>query len=82
MKDVGIVHGSKVQAVPIIINGDIVYIHKNIKKLESEDGADIYEYHEYQYSRDEYLSVMTQQNEEIMLAIAELGSMVAGGVDG
>lgn len=82
MKDIGIVQGSPEQAVPLVINGDVVYIHKDIKQIEGEDGAILYEYHEYQYSKDEYFKTMTQQNEEIMLAIAELGVMITGGSNG
>ena len=81
MKYVGLVQGSEAQAKPIIINGDIVYIHKDIKKVQREDEIGVhehYEYYEYLYDRDEYLQILTQQNEEMMVAIAELGTMVAG----
>lgn len=86
MKEVGLVQGSEAQAKPLIINGDIVYVHKDIKQIEHEDMhgniITLYEYYEYLYSRDEYLEVITQQNEEMMLAIAELGIMVAGEANG
>lgn len=78
MKYIGLVQGSEAQALPLIINGDIVYVHKDIKPIEREDGTVLYEYYEYLYTRDEYLQVITQQNEEMMLAIAELGTMIAG----
>ena len=82
MKYIEKVQGSAEQAVPLIINHDIVYIHKNITKLEREDNAELYEYEEYQYSKDEYLQVLTQENQEMMLAIAELGNVVAGDNNG
>ncbi len=78
MKYIEKVQGSAAQAVPLIINHDIVYVHKNIIKLEREDNAELYEYEEYQYSKDEYLQILTEQNQEMMLAIAELGNVVAG----
>lgn len=90
MKDIGIVQGSKEQALPLVINKNVVYVHTDIKQLEITDeemkDAVVYEYHEYQYSIDEYLQMVKQQsdlqNAEIMLAIAELGTMIAGDVNG
>lgn len=76
MKDIGIVQGSAAQALPLVINGEVVYIHKDIKQIEHEDGAILYEYYEYQCTRDEYLQILAQENQEMMLAIAELGEMV------
>lgn len=90
MKDIGIVQGSPEQAVPLVINKNVVYVHTDIKQLEITDeemkDAVVYEYHEYQYSIDEYLQMVKQQsdlqNAEIMLAIAELGTMIASDVNG
>lgn len=90
MKDIGIVQGSKEQALPLVINKNVVYVHTDIKQLEITDeemkDAVVYEYHEYQYSIDEYLQMAKEQsdsqNAEIMLAIAELGTMIAGDVNG
>lgn len=90
MKDIGIVQGSAEQALPLVINKNVVYVHTDIKQLEITDeemkDAVVYEYHETQYSIDEYLQMAKEQsdsqNAEIMLAIAELGTMIAGDVDG
>lgn len=90
MKDIGIVQGSAEQALPLVINKDVVYVHTDIKQLEITDeemkNAVVYEYHEFQYSIDEYLQMAKEQsdsqNAEIMLAIAELGTMIAGDVNG
>jgi len=90
MKDIGIVQGSAEQALPFVINKNVVYVHTDIKKLEITDeemkDAVVYEYHEFQYSIDEYLQMAKEQsdsqNAEIMLAIAELGTMIAGDVNG
>lgn len=90
MKDIGIVQGSAEQALPLVINKNVVYVHTDIKQLEITDeemkDAVVYEYHEYQYSIDEYLQMAKEQsdsqNAEIMLAIAELGTMIAGDVNG
>lgn len=90
MKDIGIVQGSAEQALPLVINKDVVYVHTDIKQLEITDeemkDAVVYEYHEFQYSIDEYLQMAKEQsdsqNAEIMLAIAELGTMIAGDVNG
>ena len=90
MKDIGIVQGSVEQALPLAINKNVVYVHTDIKQLEITDeemkDAVVYEYHEFQYSIDEYLQMAKEQsdsqNAEIMLAIAELGTMIAGDVNG
>lgn len=92
MKDIGIVQGSKEQAQPLIFNHDVVYAHEDIQRIEFEEDdeqmkdAEVYEYREYQYSTDEYLQMAKEQsdsqNAEIMLAIAELGTMIAGDVNG
>ncbi len=59
MKRIGIVQGSKEQAKERIIGKDTVYIHKNIKKIENEDGAEMYEYEEIQYDKDEYIELLS-----------------------
>lgn len=69
MKDIGIVQGSKEQAQSLIFNHDVVYVHEDIQRIEFEEDdeqmkdAEVYEYHEYQYSTDEYLQMMAQQEQ-------------------
>ena len=58
MKDVGIVQGSEAQAKEIIIGFDTVYVHSDIKNVE--DG--LWEYHEIQYDKDEYIALMAENN--------------------
>ena len=60
MKDMGIIQGSAAQAVPLIIGKDTVYVHSNIKPVEDEEG--LFEYHEIQYEKDEYIKLMTEQS--------------------
>ncbi len=79
MTDVGIVWGSEEQAQPVIINDGTVYVHKDIKRVERDDDAVLYEYHEYLYTMEEYIYEMTKQNQDIMNAIAELRDMIAKG---
>ena len=60
MKDNGIVRGSKETAKPIIITSKDVYIHKDIEEVKEKmpDGKEVitdYKYHEYVYSKDEFL---------------------------
>lgn len=76
MIDNGIVRGSAEQAVSYIANGDSVYIHKDIEKTTNDQDTVEYQYQEYVYTKDEYLEFLTKQNEEIMLALAELGEVV------
>ena len=60
MKDMGIVRGSAAQAKPLIIGKDTVYVHTNIKPVEDEEG--LFEYHEIQYEKDEYIKLMAEQS--------------------
>ena len=62
MIEVGIVHGSKEQSKELIIGADTVYVHSNIKPIETEDGSEIYEYNETQYTKDEYIHLLAEKN--------------------
>ena len=84
MKDVGIVQGSKAQAKDIIISADTVYVHSDIKKVEKKDekDPDVWEYHEIQYGKDEYIKLMAEKNTSLekqvtdtQLALTELYEM-------
>lgn len=59
MKDIGIVHGSAAQAIPLVIGYDKVYVHTDIKEVEVENGDGTtrkeWQYHEVQYGKDEYI---------------------------
>lgn len=72
MKDIGIVCGSEEQAKPIVINGDVVYVHEDIQRVDREDDAVVYEYHEYQGTRDEYLEMMHEQNGSVASKVSEI----------
>ncbi len=61
MKDMGIVHGSAAQALPVVINVDTVYVHTDIRRLPPDPefpGAEMYEYHETQYGLGEYIAIL------------------------
>lgn len=66
MTDYGVVTGSEAQAQELIIGADTVYIHTDIKKLDQKDeqGNDmnLYQYHEVQYGKDEYIKKMSEAN--------------------
>ena len=70
----GIVRGSAAQAEPLIIGKDTVYVHSNIKPVEDEEG--LFEYHEIQYEKDEYIKLMAEQNETLMETLDILMSEV------
>jgi len=61
MKDYGTVQGSAEQAKPLIINVDTVYVHTDIKDI----GNGLYEYHEIQYGKDEYIEENTAKAIEL-----------------
>lgn len=84
MKDVGIVQGSEAQAKDIIISADTVYVHSDIKKVEKKDekDPDVWEYHEIQYGKDEYISLLAEKNKSLekqvtdtQIALTELYEM-------
>lgn len=66
MKDMGIVHGSAEQAVPLVIGYDTVYVHTDIEPVtEDQNGNPLegqFSYHEVQYPKDEYIRMMAEQN--------------------
>lgn len=66
MIDCGYVTGSKEQAVELIVSIDTVYIHDDIQLLKKEDEqgnpVEVYQYHEVQYDKDEYIKVMSEKN--------------------
>ena len=69
MIDCGYVTGSKEQAVELIVGIDIVYVHDDIQLLKKEDEqgnpVEVYQYHEVQYDKDEYIKVMSEKNSEL-----------------
>ena len=86
MKDMGIIQGSAAQAVPLFIGKDTVYVHTDITPVEGEEG--LFQYHEVQYEKDEYISKLTNEDDAGMLALLVsllmtevdmLKSMVMGG---
>lgn len=69
MKDIGIVRGSVEQAKNLIVGKDTVYVHTDIKQIfEDREGKPIdglYEYHEIQYTKDEYIKLISEQNDKL-----------------
>ena len=73
MKDVGIIQGSAAQAVERIIGKDTVYIHTDIEPVtEDAEGNpvdNLFQYHEVQYDKDEYIELQARQADEMQDAI-------------
>jgi len=74
MKDMGVVQGSAEQAVPLIIGKDTVYVHTDIERIPPDDEreGDLYQYHEVQYEKDEYIRFMAEQITDTQLALCEI----------
>lgn len=81
-------YGSYEQSAPLIISGDTVYIHTDVKKVDKnefgEQADNLYTYTETQYTKDEYILLLSQKNsslEEQMtdthLALCELFEMLS-----
>jgi hypothetical protein len=62
MIDVGIVKGSKEQAKELIVGSDTVYVHSDIEQVETDDGSEVYQYKEIQYTKDEYIHLLSERN--------------------
>lgn len=76
MKDIGIVYGSKEQAVPLVIGTDTVYEHTDIEAITETDERtgrtrEVYKYHEIQYTKDEFIMKQTVQNEQLQNQITD-----------
>lgn len=84
MKVIKNVQGSKEAAKELIIGKDTVYIHSNIRRLETNEddslnkGTDLYVYDEIQMSKDEYLEKIQKELEVSNSAIADLMMMIGG----
>lgn len=62
MIDVGTVRGSKEQAKELIVGSDTVYVHSDIEPVETDDGSEVYQYNEVQYTKDEYIHLLSERN--------------------
>ena len=65
MKDMGIVQGSPEMAVPLIVGKDTVYVHTDIQEVPDAEGNMVWQYHELQYEKDEYIRLMSEKNSEL-----------------
>jgi hypothetical protein len=65
MKDMGIVQGSPEMAVPLVVGKDTVYVHTNIEQVPDAEGNMVWQYHEIQYDKDEYIRLMSEKNDEL-----------------
>lgn len=89
MKDCGVIQGSLEQAQPIIVGKTTVYVHTNIEQITKDsDGnpvEDLYSYNEVQYSKDEYIKHLSEQNASLenellntQLALCDLYESLGG----
>lgn len=89
MRNLGIVQGSFEQAKDLIIGKDTVYVHTNITQVtEDKEGnavEDLYSYNEIQYTKDEYIELLSKKNMLLendiintQLALVEVYEMIGG----
>lgn len=80
MKDMGIVQGSAEMALPLVIGVDTVYVNTNIQRVEdAENDAEVYEYHQVQYEKDEYIRLLAEQSKSLENVVVELTQITLGG---
>lgn len=65
----GIIQGSQAQAKELIVGIDTVYVHTDIVKIEKDAEGNavenLYQYHEIQYEKDEYIKIIAEKNKEL-----------------
>lgn len=71
MKDVGIVYGSAEQAKELIVGMDTVYVHTGIEQVETDNDDVLFRYHEVQYTKDEHIRVISEQNNELQQKVTD-----------
>ncbi len=82
------VYGSYEQSAPLIISGDTVFIHTDVKKVDKNEfgkpADNLYTYTETQYSKNEYILLLSQKNNSLEeqltdthLALCELYEMIS-----
>lgn len=79
MKLINKVRGSKEASKELIVDKDVVYVHNNIRKLTIDElkeqnpelsyeelkSIEEYEYEEIQYTKEEYIELMYNQNKKL-----------------
>lgn len=85
MKDMGIVQGSPEMAVPLVVGKDTVYVHTDIQQVPDAEGNMVWQYHEVQYDKDEYIHLISEKNASLeqqltdtQLALVEVYEMIGG----
>lgn len=91
MKEIKNVQGSLQQAQPLIVGKTTVYVHTNIVQAKDGDGNvidDLYVYDEIQYTKDEYIKIISEKNEtleseltETQLALCDIYETILGGTN-
>ena len=61
----------------IIYLKDFIYVHKDIERVENEDGAVSYKCHEYKYPVMEYIELMKNQADDTEQRAAILALQVS-----
>ena len=59
------VYGSKENKIPLSINGNTVYVRSNFQKVDTNElneACDLYKYDEIQYTKDEFITILSQEN--------------------
>lgn len=80
MKDMGIIHCDKEQAIPLIIGKDTVYVHTEITEVPIENkehpNLSTWKCKEIQYDKDEYIHLMSQRADFFEDCIAEMATKI------
>lgn len=70
MKVIDKVTGNGAQAQPLIVGTTTVYVHEDIEPVTEPDESgnvpeDMYTYKETQYTKDEYIALLSEANTEL-----------------
>lgn len=68
MIDMGVIKCNTEHAVPLVVGKDTVYTHTDIVQVteDSEGNAidNLWQCHEFQYDKDEYIKLMDEENKQ------------------
>ena len=74
MKILTKVYGSKENTIPFSVNKNTVYIRSDFQKIEptsTDEAQELYSYDEIQYTKDEYITLLSQENENLKQQILD-----------
>ena len=74
MFDAGIVYGCEQSSQPLIVGATTVYVHTDVEQAVDSEGnlmEGLYKYNEVQYTKDEYIQIISEKNSGLEAQVIE-----------